>query len=137
MSLSSLVSEHRRQRETRKEQETARLERSVAASVDALSKSLVGEMNETVADAFVRQRRVERSATKLCSSLSTFSSDAEKWLKLYDDFNGALLELGDAQNWARGINTHLTRILEVLQEADPSHLVGVTESSSGEASSQA
>uniref|UniRef100_A0A6M2CVK3 Biogenesis of lysosome-related organelles complex 1 subunit 1 n=1 Tax=Rhipicephalus microplus TaxID=6941 RepID=A0A6M2CVK3_RHIMP len=104
--LSSLLKEHQqRQHLRREEQERKKKEATAAAS--ALTAAMVDHLNVGVAQAYLNQRKLDAEAKQLHTNATNFSKQAANWLHLVDNFNHALKELGDIENWAKSIEADM------------------------------
>ncbi|KAK3102340.1 hypothetical protein FSP39_010630 [Pinctada imbricata] len=100
----------------RKKPERRKKEAIVAAT--ALTHALVDHLNGgRVAQAYVNQKKLDTETKILQANASQFSKQTVQWLKLVEDFNTALKELGDVENWARSIETDMRTISSALEYA--------------------
>ncbi|KAK3590413.1 hypothetical protein CHS0354_022535 [Potamilus streckersoni] len=114
--LSNLVKQHQFKQQARKEkQEKKRKEAIVAAT--ALTHALVDHLNAGVAQAYVNQKKLDTETKILQANAAQFSKQTSHWLKLVEDFNTALKEIGDVENWAKSIETDMRTISSALEYA--------------------
>ncbi|XP_037510487.1 biogenesis of lysosome-related organelles complex 1 subunit 1 isoform X1 [Rhipicephalus sanguineus] len=114
--LSSLLKEHQqRQHLRREEQERKKKEATAAAS--ALTAAMVDHLNVGVAQAYLNQRKLDAEAKQLHTNATNFSKQAANWLHLVDNFNHALKELGDIENWAKSIEADMRTVSSALEYA--------------------
>ena len=52
----------------------------------------------------------------LQANATKFGKQTTQWLKLVDQFNTALKEIGDVRNWAATIESDLVHVCEVLEK---------------------
>lgn len=112
--LSNLIKVHQAKQSARKErQEKRKREAIIAAS--ALSHALVDHLNAGVANAYVNQKKLDTETKILQANAAQFSRQTALWLKLVEDFNTALKEIGDVENWAKSIETDMRTISSALE----------------------
>lgn len=71
----------------------------------------------SVAQAYLNQKKLDAEAKQLHQSAIVFSKQTSQWLSLIDNFNGALKELGDVENWTRTIENDMRNITTTLEYA--------------------
>lgn len=63
----------------------------------------------------MNQKRLDTEAKRLQMNVSQFARQTTQWLKLVENFNQALKELGDVENWSRSIETDMRTIASALE----------------------
>mmetsp|Transcript_40903 Transcript_40903/g.56978 ORF Transcript_40903/g.56978 Transcript_40903/m.56978 type:complete len:130 (+) Transcript_40903:55-444(+) len=112
--LSEIVKKHSTEQVARKkESEARRLEASAAAQ--KVSKVLVESLNEGVASVFTTQKQLEMEAKHLQSSLVKYTKLSNQWISMVENFNQALKEIGDVENWAERIEADMHSISQGLE----------------------
>jgi len=53
----------------------------------------------------------------LHNNATNFAKQTQQWLNLVENFNSALKEIGDAENWARSIESDMRTITSALEHA--------------------
>ncbi|XP_069683692.1 biogenesis of lysosome-related organelles complex 1 subunit 1 isoform X1 [Periplaneta americana] len=114
--LSSLVKEHQVKQAARKEKQEQKRKEAVAAA-NNLTQALVDHLNVGVAQAYLNQKRLDAEAKQLHHSATNFAKQTQQWVSLVESFNGALKEIGDAENWARSIESDMRTITSALEYA--------------------
>lgn len=71
----------------------------------------------SVAQAYLNQKKLDAEAKQLHQSAIVFSKQTSQWLSLIDNFNSALKELGDVENWTRTIENDMRNITTTLEYA--------------------
>lgn len=71
----------------------------------------------SVAQAYLNQKKLDAEAKQLHQSAIVFSKQTSQWLSLIDNFNSALKELGDVENWTRTIENDMCNITTTLEYA--------------------
>ncbi|KAI0240279.1 Biogenesis of lysosome-related organelles complex 1 subunit 1 [Lamellibrachia satsuma] len=111
-----MVKEHQIKQQARKEvQERKKKAATVAAT--ALTHSLVDYLNSGVAQAYVNQKKLDTETKILQANATHFARQTTQWLKLVEDFNQSLKEIGDVENWARSIERDMHTISNALEYA--------------------
>ncbi|KAL3268085.1 hypothetical protein HHI36_007212 [Cryptolaemus montrouzieri] len=112
--LLSMVKDHQTKQAVKKEiQEIKRKEACVAAN--QLTQALVDHLNVGVAQAYLNQKKLDAEAKQLHTSAVNFSKQTQQWLNLVENFNSALKELGDVENWAKTIENEIKVITNALE----------------------
>lgn len=70
-----------------------------------------------MAQAYLNQKKLDAEAKQLHQSAIVFSKQTSQWLSLIDNFNSALKELGDVENWTRTIENDICNITTTLEYA--------------------
>ncbi|XP_063964441.1 biogenesis of lysosome-related organelles complex 1 subunit 1-like [Lytechinus pictus] len=114
--LSSMLKEHQAKQTSRREvQEKRKKEASTAAT--AVTRSLVENLNSRVAIAYNNEKKLDAETKQLQANSGQFAKQSMQWLSLVENFNQALKELGDVENWARSIETDMQTIASALEYA--------------------
>lgn len=71
-------------------------------------------INFGVARVFTNQRKIEQETKVLEAQTSRFLQMSAKWGQMIVDFNEALKETGDIQNWAEAIERDMKEIAAAL-----------------------
>lgn len=82
-----------------------------------LNALLVDKMNCRVEGAYVNQKRLQNHTRQLQYNSANLQRQSEQWLKLLDNFNEGLKELGDVTNWAKMLENDMTKISHTLAYA--------------------
>jgi len=113
-SLSEIVKKHTaEQAQQKKESEARRHDAQLAAQ--KVSKVLVESLNEGVADVFTTQKQLELEAKHLQTSLVKYTKLSNQWISMVENFNQALKEIGDVENWAERIEADMHAISQGLE----------------------
>ncbi|XP_046993396.1 biogenesis of lysosome-related organelles complex 1 subunit 1 [Schistocerca americana] len=112
--LSTLVKEHQAKQTARKEAQEQKRREAVAAATN-LTEALVDHLNVGVAQAYLNQKRLDAEAKQLHHSATNFAKQTQQWVSLVESFSSALKEIGDAENWARSIETDMRTITSALE----------------------
>jgi len=118
--LSSLLKEHQVKQQARKELQDKRQADAIAAA-NTLTNAVVDSLNLKIGHAYSNQRRLDSEARKLQSSAATLAKQTTQWLQLIDNFNQALKEIGDVENWAKTIESDMQLISKSLELAYKAH----------------
>ncbi|KAJ3177020.1 biogenesis of lysosome- organelles complex 1 subunit 1 [Geranomyces variabilis] len=94
-----------------------RLQREAATGVTALTDCLADAMNARVAQAFKNQREIETEAKRLQAATTQHGRQSRQWLKLFNDFNQALKDLGDVRSWSSAIERDFRDTCLVIEQA--------------------
>ncbi|KAL1463278.1 hypothetical protein WDU94_015044 [Cyamophila willieti] len=114
--LSSILKEHQAKQVNRKEEKEIRRKEALGAA-NELTHALVDHLNVGVAQAYLNQKKLDAEAKQLHTNAITFSKQTQQWLSLVDNFNSALKEIGDVENWAKVIEEDMRVISAALETA--------------------
>ena len=78
---------------------------------------LVDKMNSRVEGAYINQKKLQGHTRQLQYNSANLQRQSEQWLKLLDNFNEALKEIGDVSNWAKSLENEMTKISHTLAYA--------------------
>ena len=78
---------------------------------------LVNRMNSRVEGAYINQKKLQSHTRQLQYNSANLQKQSEQWLKLLDNFNEALKEIGDVSNWAKSLEDEMTKISHTLAYA--------------------
>lgn len=114
--LSSMVKDHQARHQTKKEIQDKR-KRDASAAASTLAHFLVDHLNTEVAQAYVNQKKLDTETKILQANVAQFSKQTTQWLKLIEEFNQAVKEIGDLENWSKSIETDMRTISSALEYA--------------------
>ncbi|KQK74152.1 biogenesis of lysosome-related organelles complex 1 subunit 1 [Amazona aestiva] len=83
--------------------EAERRRRDAIAAATRLTEALVDHLNVGVAQAYVNQRKLDHEVKTLQVQAAQFAKQTGQWITMVENFNQALKEIGDVENWARSI----------------------------------
>ena len=78
-----------------------RSRRAAAAALSQVTEELASAVNDGVAEVFNTQRVIESSARELQLQAATFAKQTGRWSAMVGDFDKALKEVGDFENWVK------------------------------------
>ncbi|XP_016414750.1 biogenesis of lysosome-related organelles complex 1 subunit 1-like [Sinocyclocheilus rhinocerous] len=112
--LSRLLKEHQAKQNERKELQERRRREAIAAAT-CLTEALVDHLNVGVAQAYINQRKLDNEVKTLQVQASQFAKQTAQWINMVENFNQALKEIGDVENWARSIEMDMRTIATALE----------------------
>ncbi|XP_073470115.1 biogenesis of lysosome-related organelles complex 1 subunit 1 isoform X1 [Aquarana catesbeiana] len=142
--LSRLLKEHQVKQNERKELQEKKRREAIAAAT-TLTEALVDHLNvglwaqaleripqstqaspaaprywkensaNRVAQAYVNQRKLDHEVKTLQIQAAQFAKQTTQWIGLVENFNQALKEIGDVENWARSIEKDMRIIATALE----------------------
>ncbi|XP_053231193.1 biogenesis of lysosome-related organelles complex 1 subunit 1 isoform X1 [Podarcis raffonei] len=68
-----------------------------------------------VAQAYVNQRKLDHEVKTLQIQAAQFAKQTGQWISMVENFNQALKEIGDVENWARSIEMDMRTIATALE----------------------
>jgi len=111
-----MLKEHQQKQQIRKA-EQERCKKEAVAAATALTHALVDHLNSGVAQAYVNQKKLDTETKLLHANAAHFAKQTTLWLKLVEDFNTSLKEIGDVENWAKSIEMDMRTISSALEYA--------------------
>jgi len=118
--LSSLFKEPQAKQQYRKDLLEKRQSEAIAAA-NTLTHAIVDSLNLKIGQAYANQRRLDAEARKLQTNAGTLAKQTAQWLQLIENFNQALKEIGDVENWAKTIESDMQLISKSLELAYKAH----------------
>jgi hypothetical protein len=73
---------------------------------------LAAHLCRDVSIAFQNQKELNSKTKALKVSLDVYSAQTREWLKLFNEFNTALKELGDIENWSEVVLEQVEEIID-------------------------
>ncbi|KAI8600504.1 GCN5-like 1 [Dissophora ornata] len=116
MSLSQLVKEHQTKQATQK-RETEHLRKEAIQSVGVFSDAVADTLSGRVSQIFVNQKSLEQEARSLSVQTARYAKQTAQWLALVEQFDSALKELGDVQNWVQVIQRDMEQVTNSLESS--------------------
>ncbi|CAK9304773.1 unnamed protein product [Gordionus sp. m RMFG-2023] len=87
---------------------------AIEASKNLVS-TIVDNVNESVARAYINQKQIENASKKLQIQINQYIKNTNQWLSLMENFHKSLKEIGDIENWSISIEKDLQFISEKLE----------------------
>eukprot|EP00041_Stephanoeca_diplocostata_P004701 m.49064 g.49064 ORF g.49064 m.49064 type:complete len:128 (+) comp15299_c0_seq1:217-600(+) len=112
--LSEIVKKHQSEQVVRKKAAETRRAEAVSAAQN-VTKVMVQSLNEGVAKVFSTQKQLEVEAKQLQTSLQKYTKLSNQWISMVENFNQALKEIGDVENWAERIEADMKNISDGLE----------------------
>ncbi|KAG0304889.1 biogenesis of lysosome- organelles complex 1 subunit 1 [Dissophora globulifera] len=116
MSLNRLVKEHQAKQSAQK-RETEHLRKEAVQSVGAFSDAVADTFSGRVSQIFVNQKNLEQEARNLSLQTARYAKQTAQWLALVEQFDSALKELGDVQNWVQVIQKDMEQVTVSLESS--------------------
>lgn len=111
--LTSMLKEHQKAQSAHKEMVEKKKAVAVTAT-NALVTAMVDRLNNRVGRAYQNQKKLDAETKHLQQNAQNFARQTQQWLKLVDDFNVALKEIGDVENWARSMHEEMKIVTQTL-----------------------
>ncbi|KAK2506157.1 hypothetical protein MC885_017405 [Smutsia gigantea] len=112
--LSRLLKDHQVKQNDRKELQEKRRREAITAAT-CLTEALVDHLNVGVAQAYMNQRKLDHEVKILQVQAAQFAKQTGQWIGMVENFNQALKEIGDVENWARSIELDMRTIATALE----------------------
>ncbi|EQB77767.1 general control of amino acid synthesis-like protein [Camelus ferus] len=72
-------------------------------------------LHAVVAQAYMNQRKLDHEVKTLQVQAAQFAKQTGQWIGMVENFNQALKEIGDVENWARSIELDMRTIATALE----------------------
>ncbi|KAF3826151.1 hypothetical protein GH733_006265 [Mirounga leonina] len=89
--------------------------REAITAATCLTEALVDHLNVGVAQAYMNQRKLDHEVKTLQVQAAQFAKQTGQWIGMVENFNQALKEIGDVENWARSIELDMRTIATALE----------------------
>lgn len=73
-------------------------------------------VNGGVQEVFINEKRIEQEARALKDTVQRFAQQSNQWLTVFNEFDSALKEIGDFENWIQVMEKDCEVIGTVLSE---------------------
>ncbi|KAG2181195.1 hypothetical protein INT43_008777 [Umbelopsis isabellina] len=117
-SLSHLLKVHQK-KQTDIKRQNGQLCKDASKAASDLNETLTTNINERlvfrISEIFVRQKDIEQESRKLSNQTARYTRQTKQWIQTIDNFNGALKELGDVQNWAEVMENDMRGVMATLE----------------------
>lgn len=114
--LSSMLKEHQRMQEDLRAKINNK--RALAEkSVSDLTARNVKTLNDDVSRAYLNQHRLDTETRKLQTNMHKLTKQAQQWMIVCNNLNGAVKDLGDINTWTRTIENDVQFIAGAIGEA--------------------
>ncbi|KAF9961354.1 hypothetical protein BGZ72_004063 [Mortierella alpina] len=116
MSLNRLVKEHQTKQAALK-RESEHLRKEAVQSVGLFSDAVADTLSGRVSQIFLNQKELEQEARNLSMQTTRYAKQTAQWLALVEQFDSALKELGDVQNWVQVIQKDMEQVTSSLENS--------------------
>ncbi|KAG0071778.1 biogenesis of lysosome- organelles complex 1 subunit 1 [Podila minutissima] len=116
MSLTRLLNEHQSKQATLR-RDNERLRKEAVQSAGHFTDALAETLSNRVSQIFVNQKDLEQEAKNLSLQSARYAKQTTQWLALVSQFDSALKELGDVQNWVQVIEKDMEQVTRALEES--------------------
>lgn len=114
--FSSMLKEHQRNQEELKAEINNK--RVIAEkAVENLTAKSVKELNEGIAQAYLNQHKLDNEARKLQANVAKVTKQAQQWMTVCNNLNGAVKDLGDISTWTKAIENDVKFVVNAIEES--------------------
>lgn len=111
-----MLKEHQRSQEASRADISTK--RAVAEkAIESLTAKNVKTLNEDVSRAYMNQHKLDTEARKLQANVHKLTKQAQQWMMVCNNLNGAVKELGDINTWTRTIESDVQSIANAISES--------------------
>ncbi|XP_062484153.1 biogenesis of lysosome-related organelles complex 1 subunit 1-like [Pezoporus occidentalis] len=89
--------------------------REAIMAATRLTQALVDHLNVGVAQAYVKQQKLDHEVKTLQVQEAQFAKQTGQWITMVENFNQALKEIGDVENWVRSVEMDMRTIATTLE----------------------
>ncbi|KAF9974778.1 biogenesis of lysosome- organelles complex 1 subunit 1 [Actinomortierella ambigua] len=114
MSLHRLLKDHQTKQAAHKK-ETEHLRKDAIQSAGQFTEALADTLSSRVSHIYANQKELEQGARNLAAQSARFTKQTQQWLALVEQFDSALKELGDVQNWVEVIEKDMEQVTAALE----------------------
>lgn len=109
-------------RDHRRAQEELKVEinhkRAIAEkAVENLTSKNVQQLNDGIARAYLNQHKLDSEARKLQANVAKLTKQAQQWMIVCNNLNGAVKDLGDIATWTKTIENDVRFVTDAIEEA--------------------
>ncbi|MCO5571026.1 hypothetical protein L7F22_024757 [Adiantum nelumboides] len=112
--LTSMMQEHAHRRSQAKERAEKAKQDALAAAI-VVAKLLVGTLNGDVHKSFQDEKQIASEAQALAATVQRFAKQTKQWTTMVNEFDMALKEIGDFENWITTIEYDCESIANAIR----------------------
>jgi hypothetical protein len=115
--LAAMLKEHQRAQEDLKvEINNKRL--IAEKAIENLTAKNVKSLNDDVSRAYMNQHRLDSEIRKLKANVNKLTKQAQQWMIICNNLNGAVKDLGDISTWTKTIENDVQFISNAISECN-------------------
>lgn len=114
--FASMLKEHQKAQEELKNEINSK--RVIAEkAVESLTVKSVKELNDGIAQAYLNEHKLDNEARKLQANVARLTKQAQQWMMVCNNLNGAVKDLGDISTWTKTIQNDIKFIAGAIEES--------------------
>ena len=111
-----MLKEHQRAQENLKV-EIGNKRVAAEKAIENLTAKNVRALNEDVSRAYLNQHRLDSETRKLKANINRLTKQAQQWMIVCNNLNGAVKDLGDISTWTKTIENDVQFISNAIGES--------------------
>lgn len=114
--FTAMLKEHQRSQEELKAEINSK--RVIAEkAVEELTAKNVRYLNDDISRVYMNEHKLDTEARKLQDNVSKLTKQAQQWMIVCKNLNGAIKDLGHINSWTRKIEEDVKAIGKVIQDS--------------------
>eukprot|EP00249_Psilotum_nudum_P019043 c27070_g1_i1 orf=190-585(+) len=114
VAFSSMIQEHA-QRNLHLKERAEKAKKDALAAAILVSDLLVDSLNKGVQESFVIEKHIEMEVQTLAGTVQKFAKQTNQWLTVVHNFDNALKEIGDFENWIKVMECECESIWNAME----------------------
>ena len=86
-------------------------------AVERLTTENVQALNDDISQAYLNQHKLDSEARKLQANVIKLGKQAQQWMAICNNLNGAVKDLGDIKTWTSKIEDDIKFISKTIEES--------------------
>lgn len=86
-------------------------------AIERLTAKNVEKLNEDVSKAYLNQHRLDSEVRKLQANVAKLTKQAQQWMIVCNDLNGAVKDLGDITTWTKTVENDVKFIARAINDS--------------------
>lgn len=86
-------------------------------AVENLTANNVQALNDDISRAYLNQHKLDSETRKLQANVARLTKQAQQWIMICNNLNGAVKDLGDIKTWTRTIENDVKFISNAIGES--------------------